>query len=233
MTIKPKAKRPGPLGNSKSDFAEAVIALYKWGLRNPLAPFSNGIYNNFSKCNQREVREVAFGLVMLHHACDRAAESLSKKPAKRRVESGISEAYAIIDALTTGLAHPIQRYMTSLRSIKYRPQSAPAGRIKQRRRESVVGFVLAYQKAAGVLQSVAIRDVLKVCHSNEFRLESGAVRQWVARFGGNEGAQEFSRKITAEAKAAARNGPVAPEILTAGRWTVWEEWSVPEAWPGL
>jgi hypothetical protein len=227
---KPKAKRRAvqlPRNQQeKSDFAEAVVALYDFTLRKEAGSFSNNKYDEFSDKDQLDVRRVAHGLVVLREGCDRRADELSRTSPTRRVQSAILDAFGIIDALTTGSNHPIRRHISSLNKLKYH-QRAPDDRIEQSRRQIVVGLIVAYQEAAKVTPTVAFRTVWDFCQTC-IRSSEGAARKWVSRLRDDKGVRDFAIEITAEAQAMGEPYPLAGIILTLGRRRVWELWSVPE-----
>jgi hypothetical protein len=96
---------------------------------------------------------------------------------------------------------------------------------EQRRREAVAGLVIAYQEAAGVRQSQALRrvfDGLKT-ERKDFDITLEQARSWIKRVDGSG----FKEHILERARKEYPRKPIADAVLAVGLFEVWELLSVP------
>ena len=103
-----------------ADFAKHVTKLYDL--------VTSGNLKESKGDEPREVRQVAFGLATIHKLVKREHAAVGNQAA---ADMGLLEAGKIVDALVTGLNHPIHRYIKGLRSGKYRPQRQRINRTRQ------------------------------------------------------------------------------------------------------
>jgi hypothetical protein len=166
-----------------------------------------------------DVRKVAFGLAVLRQMTDQflkkfeADSDLSRLPS-----SGLPDASAIIDALTTGKDHVIFRYIKGLRTSR-------KGGADQERREMLGGLVRAYKKAAGVSDREASLAVVEFIKPNG-RFDDEQLRRWVRIYD----VSRYTEQFLNEAKANDR--PLAEEVLKVGRLHFWRYWTTPSVKSG-
>jgi hypothetical protein len=215
-------------GSNKAKFAEAAIAIFNRAMR--------GEHLHNGDTEDREVRQVGYGLALLRQLTTQFAKKLERRSATQRASSGFREAEGLLDALVTGSNHLIFRHVASLRSGRFRPQKAGANISMRRRRACVAGFILAYQKAANVKESEAARIVVKACHSKEFSLgKDTSIVKWILR-SSREDVRFYRDRILRRAEEMDHSMikiprnlevPLAERVRLAGKDLVWELWSVP------
>jgi len=219
-----------------ADFAAAVIDLYNAAIRGELKIFSGN--------QDREVREVAFGITIIRQLLDREAKADKAQPDPTKPILG---ALAIVDALTSGRDHPIWRHIAGLKSKRFRMQNAPPNLLEQMGRVVVVGLVRAYQEVANVSASAARDAVIAACRFRDFEFGKEQIRRWDRTFREQseqgpdafanlffEGVKKLEEAIEAgdeRAKDLEWFTKLGPEgrVLAIGRMRVWQIWAVPGA----
>jgi len=94
----------------EANFAEGCVTAYRMILG----------YEKFDGHQPAEdVRQVAIGLALIRELLDGFVASMTESAAMPG--SGIREAYAIIDHLTSGRAHPVAKHISGLKSARFRP----------------------------------------------------------------------------------------------------------------
>lgn len=190
----------------KAKFATEVIELYQAATEGSALK---------QQRNNSDVRRAAFGLVALKQLVDREMLRFRSDP-ERLNETGILEAAAIIDALTTGREHPVWQHIKAMQSEKYRRGLTPPVDRGQRSRDMLAGLVLAYQKQANVKLAPAIDAVHKGIRSDDFSFTPGQLRQYVNR--GGAAAQDFARSfLRYEAEVPKDVTDPGDRILIVGR----------------
>ena len=102
----------------KADFATAVIAVYRARITGaPVDP----LLASSMKEKWPDVCRTGFGLAAIRQALDQQF----KKIAPEEMQEGPREALAIIDALTTGAAHPIWNFLEGMKTASHRDGRMP------------------------------------------------------------------------------------------------------------
>jgi hypothetical protein len=124
---------------------------------------------------QNEVKHVAVGLITLRQLADRELDRLlaTEDGLHRLGRTGLRQAIALLDALTTGNAHPVHYHLGGLSSKAFRQGRKRPDIITKMDNDGLAGLVRAYQKAmkkAGqtIPESVAIRRVMEACNVDGF-----------------------------------------------------------------
>ena len=168
-----------------------------------------------------DVRKVAFGLVILRQITDQFLKKFEADPDPRRIpNSGLPDASAIIDALTTGKDHAIFRYIKGLRASRKRRGA------DQERREMLGGLACAYAEAAGVSVREASLAVVEFIKPNG-RFNDEQLRKWVRDYD----VSRYTERFLNEAKAF-DDRPLAEEVLKVGRKHFWRYWTTPSVKSG-
>jgi hypothetical protein len=173
----------------------------------------------------RDVRKVAFGLIALRQATTHFLEKFKNHPDDGRLpQSGLVDAAAILEALTTGKRHPIWKHIEALKTQKYRSGAALSVETETMRRRMVVGLVLAYKDATGLTANKALRAVVNGIKSEDFSFNVEQLRKWVAHDDG----QEFANQFLSDAKALGGPAAALPKcVMIVGRKAIWQFWSTP------
>jgi hypothetical protein len=141
--------------------------------------------------------------------------------------SGIREAFAILDYLTTGRKHPISKHIEGLRSGRYHPQKANVNAIERAAQAIVVGVLRAYMAETGARQSDALRQVVVAAKSAGISFSGtkdspgNQIRMWDRWFSENKVAlpDHFATQL--------RKTGDAQQILNVGAAWIWKHWAVP------
>ena len=153
-----------------AEFAAAVNRLCAYLSGDRMRPFKGN--------SAREVRQVAFGLNLIREMLD----SYSKKVHwARRPATGLTEAYAILDHLETGRAHPISSHIQGIHSGKFRPQHMRVHKLEIEGRMMVTGFVRAYAQTAKVSSNAARKKAVAIAAEEGIPFTNGQVMQWERR----------------------------------------------------
>jgi hypothetical protein len=219
-----------------ADFAAAVIELYKAAMRGELEKFAG--------TQDREVREVAFGITIIRQLLDREAKAEKAPPDPAKPVLG---ALAIVDALTSGRDHPIWRHIAGLKSKRFRMQNAPPNRAEHLGRVCVVGLVRAYQQTANVSAKVARDAVIAACRFEDFAFGTEQIKRWDRTFReqNEQGPDAFANLFFDEVKKLEEAIEAGDErakgfewftklgpddrVLAIGRKRVWQTWAIPGA----
>jgi hypothetical protein len=167
-----------------------------------------------------DVRKLAFGFAILRQITDQFLKKFEADPDPRRLpNSGLPDASAIIDALTTGKDHVIFRYIKGLRASRKRGAD-------QERREMLGGLVRAYKKAAAVSDREASLAVVEFIKPNG-RFTDEQLRKWVRDYD----VSRYTERFLNDAKAF-NDRPLAEEVLKVGRKHFWRYWTTPSVKSG-
>jgi hypothetical protein len=118
-----------------------------------------------------DVCRVAYGLAAIRQAVDRRFE----EAAPEEMQQGLREALAIVDALTTGAAHPFWTFMEGMKSGAHRAGRMPPTLIDQMGRDWILGTVLALEQVG---HKHARREVVRVCAEEGVTLDQQQIRDW-------------------------------------------------------
>jgi hypothetical protein len=174
----------------------------------------------------KKVRAVAFGLIALRQATTHFLEILKNHPDDSRLpKSGLVDAAAIVDALTTGKGHPVWKHIEALQTPKYRSGAAYPVETDTMRRRMVAGLVCAYKQAANVKINKAAQAVADDIKSEDFSFSAGQLRKWVDQDDG----KKFADQFLSDAKALGGPPAALPRcVLIVGRKAIWRFWSTPK-----
>jgi hypothetical protein len=153
-----------------AEFAAAVNGLCAYLSGNRARPFKGN--------SAREVRQVAFGLNLFREMLDSYAEKVHWT---RRPATGLMEAYAILDHLETGRAHPVATHVRGIHSGKFRPQHMRVHKLEAEGRMMLVGFVRAYAQTAKVSSNAARTKAVAIAAEEGISFTNGQVMQWERR----------------------------------------------------
>jgi hypothetical protein len=172
---------------------------------------------------KREVRQAAYGLVALRQSSDYWFKKFEQDPDLTRLaSSGVSEAKAIVDALTTGLDHPIWRHIEGLQTTEHRPNRARKAAAEEMRQSIAGGLVLALGDAVGSERKAADTIVAGIS-SPDFSFTASQLRKWAK----HAQAMECAQQIAAEARHVDSSKTTAERLLIAGRTLIFKYWSTP------
>jgi hypothetical protein len=187
----------------RSEFATKVHALYKARLaRIPV-----------TIAYEPDVRRVAYGLVALRQALDHFLEHHRKEP-MRLAAGGVFEADDILAALVSGTAHPISKYLQSLKSSGQRHSRPPPSQREQSIRAMLAGAVLAYEKT-GSSREEAAKAVSAGIRTAERKFSAGQLKQWIVRNG--EAPAWFAGQFAADAVMVPDCDSAGERILIVAR----------------
>ena len=93
------------LPSDPGEFASSVIKMYDYLLGDRTHPFKGN--------TAREVRQVAFGLNLIRAMLD---DFVKGRDSEEMPRSGVREAYAILDHLTSGHKQPVSAHIKGIRS---------------------------------------------------------------------------------------------------------------------
>jgi hypothetical protein len=159
-----------------------------------------------------DVRRVAFGLVALRQTVDHRMQAHRKEPL-RLAAGGVYEADDILAALTAGTAHPIWKYLESLRSAGERRNRPAPGQRERSIRSMMAGAVLAYEKTGTTRKAAAIA-VSEGIWTAERSFQPGQLLQWIRR---DDDAVWFSGQFTADAVLVPNCDSASERILIVVR----------------
>ena len=152
----------------KADLATAVIAIYTARITGaPVDP----LLASSMKEKWPNVCRIGFGLAAIRQALDQQF----KKIAPEEMQEGPREALAIIDALTTGAAHPIWNFLEGMKTASHRDGRMPPNLIDQMGRDWVLGAVRALEQVGS---KHAKREVVNVCVEEGVTLDQRQIRSW-------------------------------------------------------
>jgi hypothetical protein len=174
-----------------------------------------------------EVRKVAFGLAALRNAIDYFFEKVrDDQDISRLPSSGLVDAAAILDALTSGQDHPIWRHIDGLKSETYRPGRAPKAKTERLRQLIVGGLVLALQEEG----NLSAREAAKIIISQIQEIQSADIsftldqlRKWVR----DNDAREHAERFIQTARSNPDKKSMLERIMDAGHSEIYLYWSAP------
>ena len=147
------------------------------------------------------------------------------------VASGVGDADAILNHLTSGKAHPIANHIRGLRSAAFRPQHAPANEYERFVQRIVVGAARALQQSGGKGLNVSIRTLVEgVCKAgSEFQPTEAQVKGWHYAFDRDRdpGPDVFAQEIIDPATAHPKSS-----VLQEAVWIIFEHAAVASPLPG-
>jgi hypothetical protein len=174
------------------EFAEAVVRLYDYLLGARTLPFKGN--------DAQEVRQVAFGLNLIREMLDCWVKGRDSELMQR---SGVREAYAILDHLTTGRRHPISVHIRGIHSGRYRPSRAPVNAIEHEAQRVVVGVCRAYARSANISANAARTKVVAASRKIGIHFTKDMIKKWDDRFKRPDGVEETDAKADFRSEAYA------------------------------
>jgi hypothetical protein len=165
---------PGP------EYAEAAINLYRHKMYDE--PVDFGALGKLSDDDRRDANAMAAALLVIHQLLDKHAKLKQLSPADLPA-SGLTQAYDLLNALTTGRDWPpFWRFLAGLRSGK-RTQNAAPGEFESFRRSIISGFALALQEAVKREtnkdnETKAIQRVIEICQLPGVTFTVDQIRKW-------------------------------------------------------
>jgi hypothetical protein len=177
VTAEPTHPDPEP---DDGDFARAVIGLYKRNLSAELQK------RPFSGAASREVRQCANGLALMRQLLDDFMRRNTLTGADIEA-SGVGDAYAIIDHLVTGKAHPIAKHIRGLGAGGIRFARMPPNDFERLTQRIAVGAVRALQWSEAIGLRAATRAIADGLgqRGHDFRPTAGQIRAWHYAFEGD------------------------------------------------
>jgi hypothetical protein len=201
-------------GDSPSQFAADVIETYKAAMEK--LPRRADL--------DQDVRKVAFGLVALRQVINELLPKFAADPDMYRLpSSGLVDAAAILDALTSGADHPIWKHIEGLQSGAYRPGRAPKVETERRRQAIAGGLVLALRKSGYPSDRGAAKLIISEIKSQDFSFTEDQVRKWKD----HPEAPEYAEKIIKISRTVPGEKNEIERIMTAGRTEIFKWWSAP------
>ena len=91
------------------------------------------------------------------------------------MQEGPREALAIVDALTTGAAHPVWNFLEGMKTGSHRDGRMPPNLIDQMGRDWVLGAVRALEQVGS---KHAKREVVNMCVEEGVTLDQRQIRSW-------------------------------------------------------
>jgi hypothetical protein len=188
------------------------------------------LYRQLSSDDNRDADAVACALILIRRLLDDYTRRI--KP-QEIATSGLTQSYDLLDALATGRDwQPFWRFIASLRTETFRPQRAPPTNFETQRRSTMAGFARALQKARGLREAEAIREVIKICQFPGVTFTENQIRKWGSQSNdqGGAGPDNVASMILGEAKkaAATRGMPFSDCVAEIGHTIVHGFWSVPD-----
>lgn len=198
-----------------ADFATAVIDLYVHAVRGEFATFKGD--------DREDVRKVAFGLAALRQSVDVA---ISQMDLRTFVATGMIQALGIIDALTSGRDHPIQKHISGLRTGTHRPQNAPPGVIEELGRHCAVALVRELRKT-GLNQTEALNAVISTIKSPSFSPTFETLKGWDRHSRDDPKINARQQQFAKEADAMDASISQSERLLNSGKRWILGLWLVP------
>ncbi len=138
---------------------------------------------------------------------------MHRKEPLRLTAAGAYEADDILTALTNGTAHPLWKYLESLKSAGQRASRPPPGKRERTIRSMLAGAVLAYEKT-GTTRKAAAEAVSAGIRTAERSFEASQLLQWIRR---SDEASWFSGQFTADAVMVPDGVAAGERILVVAR----------------
>jgi hypothetical protein len=129
-----------------------------------------------------KIYEVGAGLIALRNLADQELDRLriEKDGLHRLGKSGLRQAIGLLDALTTGRRHAIYDLVKGIQSKAFRAVRTRPNVIEKMDMDDLVGLVRAL-KAAGQKESVAIKQIVRVCKLEPADQWRRRIRDWNRR----------------------------------------------------
>jgi hypothetical protein len=155
-----------------ADFSMEVIRLYKWSIGDMAKPYDEE--------PDRDIRRCANGLRFITVLL---TEYMRETPRPAGFsDTGVQEAYGIIEHLLTGKAHPISRHIQGIHSARFRANAAPVADLERLAQAVVVATVIAIMEQSNEIQSRAIRQIVNKFISTDFAFTENQIKGWVTWF---------------------------------------------------
>ena len=158
----------------RDDFAAAVLHAYKRAL--------GLIADKHPSDDDHDVREAAFGLAAIRQLLNEKVDQIKQKPfdSDALTATGIANALALFDSLTTGKDHPIQRYISGLKSRRFRSNAAPPNELVNLGRAIIVATMRLLQETGSSQTSAA--QLVCDCLDGGHQLTINKVKGWDRTF---------------------------------------------------
>jgi hypothetical protein len=160
-------------------FARAVIAVHDSQIFDD--PLDKAVLRKAAD-RWDKVYEVSAGLITLRNLADRELDRLGgeKDGLHSLGKSGLRQAIALLDALTTGTHHAIYDFISGIQSMAFRPVRARPNVIEKMDRDDLVGLVRAL-KARGLREADAIEQIIEACNLTPANQWNRRIRDWNRR----------------------------------------------------
>jgi hypothetical protein len=189
VTAEPTHPSPEP---DDGEFARAVIKLFDWNMS--ADPQKRALTSRASV----EARQCANGLTFIKQLLNEFMHR-NTLTGNDIAETGIGDAYAIVDHLISGKAHPIARHIRGLGAAGLRAQRAEANEFARLTQRIVVGAARALQTSDRVGIRVATRAIANGLNqrNSEFRPTAAKIKAWHCLFErwSDIGPDVFAREI--------------------------------------
>jgi hypothetical protein len=164
-----KARKPDRIAKQEeADFASAVIEVYR-------ARFNDTTIDprlaSVNKEQWSDVCRVGFGLAAIRQAIDQRFKTMDPE----EMQEGPREALAIVDALTSGRAHPIWSFLEGMRTSAHRAGRMRPNNMELMGQDWVLGTVSALKQAGCKHPKRAVVDV---CADVGVTLDQQQIRDW-------------------------------------------------------
>jgi hypothetical protein len=229
MSKKPSERNRRKRGRAGPEFADAAINLYEHIVnRRPI----KSVTNKLSEEDRRDANAMACAFILIRRLLDDCTKTWSPI---EYMTSGLGQAYALLDALTSKRDWPpFTRFNSSLRVSGFRNQNAPPSRFENLSRGVIVGFVLALRRANPDLsETEAANHVIGLCQFPGVQFTTDQINKWRTQWKDDAGSPspvQISQIIFEEAQksAAARNRPLPEAVELIGAGWVRGFWNVPD-----
>jgi hypothetical protein len=200
-------------------------------------PFDRAKYSQLSPEDRRDTDAVASALILIRQLLDDYTSKMTPTP-ERYAESGLTQAYDLVDTLTTGYDwQAFWRHITSLG----RMQNAPPTNYENLRRSSMAGFARALQQVSNgeLSETRAIEMAIELCPFPGVTFTVDQIRKWGTQSKDQDGEAPNNNAALILGEATKYAGkhdlPLSACVIHCGRVWVRQWWSVPnfEAREGL
>jgi hypothetical protein len=230
-----KAERPNRVAREPAGPDQAKAAINLYGHKINGTPINELLLAGLSDEDRRDAHAMAAALILIRKLLDQYNENVNSSAEGR--ESGLIQAYDLLDVLTTGHDWPpFWRFIDGLRSAAFRPQKAPPSAFENQRRSIIAGFVRAIQHVAEqdgqkISQTKAIQSVIDICKFPGVAFTVDQIRNWSrqSKDRGGEGPAKAASMILGEATKQAEDSglPLSECVGRVGLTSVYNFWSVP------
>jgi hypothetical protein len=171
VTAEPTHPSPEP---DDGEFTRAVIKLFDWNMS--ADPQKRALTTSSLSV---EARQCANGLALIKQLLNEFMRQ-NTLTGNDIAETGIGDAYAIVDHLISGKAHPIARHIRGLGAAGLRAQRAQANDFTRLTQRIVVGAARALQTSDRVGIRVATRAIANGLSqgNSEFRPTAAQIKAW-------------------------------------------------------